>query len=66
MPGGLGKSRIIVGTILRLAADPKNQFEKFIVVYNHDQLFKQDEPKLQKIAELHSCTVTPIVVSKDH
>lgn len=55
-----------MGTILRLASDPRNQFDKFIVVYNHDQLFKQDEPKLQKISELHRCAVEPIVITRDH
>ena len=66
VPGGLGKSRILIGTMLGLALGPKTCYNEFIVVYNHDQLFNQDSDKLLRVAQLYGFKVTPMVASRDN
>ena len=57
VPGGLGKSRILIGIMLGLALGPKTQYHNFHVVYNHKQLYLQDKGKLDDVARLHGLTV---------
>ena len=53
VPGGLGKSRILIGMMIALALkQPNPKFTKFLIVYNHEQLCKQDEAKLNDVAKL--------------